>query len=221
MSELFSVQAERRDGPMDDIAATSLSRRAARAGRRFLAEVAISAMATLGVTLALSGWLRREVPAAPQVLPVSAAMPTLAAPTMTAASPETPNDAGLRLLRSMHAENGKPSPQNAADPAAAALPRRAELPRPRGHGARPSCASPCAAHSVVATTQGAVPAGLAAADPQALPPRPWPEAQQHSQYADAPIPPLPIPAASARLTRSLLGPVATMSELISGLAGKW
>ncbi|SEE11336.1 hypothetical protein SAMN05444161_4884 [Rhizobiales bacterium GAS191] len=46
---------------MGDVAATSLLKGAGKVGRRFVAEVAVSSIATLCVTLAFSSWLRQDL----------------------------------------------------------------------------------------------------------------------------------------------------------------
>ena len=125
---------------MGDRAAASLLRGAGRAGWRFVVEVAVSSVATLCVTLVLSGWFRPGTAsvASPEVSPASAgssvkaSLPAMSDPLRaldaSAIATDVPVNHPLLVERDV-AEKEKPAAARALEPV---RPRRRRVPdRPR------------------------------------------------------------------------------------------
>ena len=203
---------------MHDKTADSLLGRVSRAGRRFLAEVAVSAVATLCVTLALSGWFRQ----ADAVQPPSPSGSGGAPPTAMAAY-AAPANSDASADRPLPARAVALAPAVPVGPPSHA---RLHQPKPKAHDARPSCVGSCATR-VVAASPRPVPVIQAMAEPQLAAPLAPPQAaaplaaQRPEIGADTPLPPLPIPAVSRRPAPSMLGRVVGVSEMLAEFARNW
>lgn len=148
---------------MADRAAASLLRGAGRAGWQFVVEVAVSSVATLCVTLVLSGWFRPGTApvASPEVAPASAGSPVNAySPVMSgplravdASATDVPVNRPLLVERDV-AEKEKPAATRVLEPVPVIS---ASSPRPRSpsrlakaapHNAQAPCAPACSGHSM-------------------------------------------------------------------------
>jgi hypothetical protein len=216
---------------MHDIAAPSLPGRIAKVAVRFLAEIAISAIATLCVSVALSSYFWRESPGSPALPATSLAPPTAlagtpqSAPAAEAQAGEAANAILRRqLISPVNLRSSRLAiglvPQTA--PAAPSPRPRSSPARPRAHTAKPPCSGECAGHSLAAahTPQAAVEA-VAEPQPPMAPPPPLAALPLPERATDALLPPLPIPDAPSRLSRPAFRPVATVANLLSNLAGRW
>jgi hypothetical protein len=208
------------DPLMHDMAAASLIKRVGKAGRRFMAEVAVSTMATLCVTLVLSGWLHQQQGPIPAALIPEAAS--------AAASPQAIETSGERKAepdaRSATAPSDKLALTTVMEPASAApvrgqQPRR---PRARAHDAKPSCGSSCAGRASASADNSPPSSRQAMLDlgPPAM--ATTIVASPRSPYdLDAPVPPLPIPGTVSRPARPLLEGAMAVADVLSGLARRW
>jgi hypothetical protein len=204
---------------MDDPSAASFFRRVRIAGRRFIAEVAVSTVATLCVTLILSGWLHRESSNAESVnAPTPSVAASLAAPApipsssavavrVIEMSQETKPGATSSSASSATGQSEKlgeklgekPVLANIVDPVpvASVQPLRSRSPRPQRKTARdvkPSCGASCVGGSTVAAVDLSPPSRPTV--PDAQPPALEAVAldTQRLQFAlGVPVPPLPIP----------------------------
>jgi hypothetical protein len=237
----------RRENFMSGMAVTSFSGRIAKAGGRFLAEIAVSSIATLCVSLGLSNYLTRESPAALPFSPPAFTRITLPLGevgaqigTTTSAIDDwqliTPAGAraeDLSLASLKQAAPGQPASAQAAlaqaAPASAAPAQAASADPSPQSSARPQ---PHQAHTKTHAPKPACSGECAGrpvlAQPAAAPVMAEAQPAQASAerpilwlpgYGDAPLPPLPIPEVA--FGRTGLHPIATAANLLTKLAGRW
>ena len=228
---------------MGDRAAASLLRGAGRAGWRFVVEVAISSVATLCVTLVLSGWFRPGTAsvASPEVAPASAGSPLkassparsdpLRAVDASAIAADVPVNHPLLVERDV-AEKEKPAASRALEPLPVVS---ASSPRPRSpshlakaapHNAQASCAPACSAHSMSEASARLAslepPLRQAAPDPQSEVPTPASSAEEEYRPTvfGVALPTVPVHGVLTHPWRPVLQGASSVTELLTGLAGK-
>ena len=227
---------------MGDCAA-SLLKGVGRAGWRFVVEVAVSSVATLCVTLVLSGWFRPGTAsvASPEIAPASTGTSVMAsspaksdplrAVDASAIAADVPVNRPLLVEKDV-AEKEKPDATRALEPVPAIS---ASSPRPRSpshpakvtsHNAQASCAPACSSHSMseasakMANLEPASPQG--APDPQAVAPTPASSAEEEYRPTvfGVALPAVPVHTVLAHPWRPVLQGASSVTELITGLAGK-
>jgi hypothetical protein len=228
---------------MGDRAAASLLRGAGRAGWRFVVEVAVSAVATLCVTLVLSGWFRPGTASveSPEIAPASAGSPVkasspavsdpLRAVDASAIAADVPVNRPLLVEKDV-AEKEKPASSRALEPApvisasSARSRSPSHLAKAAPHNAQAPCAPPCSGHSMSeASSRWAnlePPLRQAAPDPQAGVPAPASSAEEEYRPTVFGVA-LPTVAVHGVLThpwRPVLQGASSVTELLTGLGGK-
>jgi hypothetical protein len=225
---------------MGDRAAASLLRGAGRAGWRFVVEVAVSSVATLCVTLVLSGWFRPGTAsvASPEVAPASVGSPVNAySParsdplrTVDASATDVPVNRPLLVERDV-AEKEKPAVTRVLEPVPVIS---ASSPRPRSpsrlakaapHNAQAPCAPACSGHSMSeasAKLANLEPLRQAAPDPQTEVQTPASSAEEEYRPTvfGVALPTVPVHGVLAHPWRPVLQGASSVTELLTGLAGK-
>jgi hypothetical protein len=228
---------------MGDRAAASLLRGAGRAGWRFVVEVAVSSVATLCVTLVLSGWFRPGTAsvASPEVSPASAgssvkaSLPAMSDPLRaldaSAIATDVPVNHPLLVERDV-AEKEKPAAARALEPVAVLS---ASSPRPRStshlakaapHNAQAPCAPVCSGHSMSEASARLAnlepPLRQAAPDPQVeiLMPASSAEEGYRPTVFGVVLPTVPVHGVLTHPWRPVLQGASSVTELLTGLAGK-
>jgi hypothetical protein len=228
---------------MGDRAAASLLRGAGRAGWRFVVEVAVSSVATLCVTLVLSGWFRPGTAsvASPEVSPASAgssvkaSLPAMSDPLRaldaSAIATDVPVNHPLLVERDV-AEKEKPAAARALEPVAVLS---ASSPRPRStshlakaapHNAQAPCAPACSGHSMSEASARLAnlepPSRQAAPDPQVeiLMPASSAEEGYRPTVFGVVLPTVPVHGVLTHPWRPVLQGASSVTELLTGLAGK-
>lgn len=232
---------------MADRAAASLLRRAWKASGRFVVEVAVSFVATLCVTLALSGWWRpgsaslasHEAAPASSGSPVIASSPAKTSPWRAtdagADAKETRADAWVTLpllVEKDLAQKDEPAAGRALQPVSI---NATSGPRPRSsshltaaasHNQQASCAPVCPGHSANEASAKVgnleLPLRPARADPQAEPAAPASSSEEDRRptVLGFALPTIPVHAVLSRPLRPVLQGASSVTELLSGLAGK-
>ena len=227
---------------MRDRAAVSLLIGAGRASSRFVFEVAVSFVATLCVTLVLSGWFRPGTAsvASPEVAPASSTSPVIASSPATndparvvAVSASAPDvSANLPLLVEKDvAEKDRSAAMRAPDPASLVP---VPLPRPRpnphlakatSHNAQGSCTPPCPGHSnseaVARTANLEPPMRQVGSDPLVVvPPAATAEGDHRPTVFGVALPTVPVHAVLTHPLRPVLQGASSMTELLTGIAVK-
>ena len=224
---------------MSDCAA-SLLKGVGRAGWRFVVEVAVSSVATLCVTLVLSGWFRPGTAsvASPEVSPASAGSPVkaslpamsdpLRAPDASAIATDVPVNHPLLVERDV-AEKEKPAAARALEPVAASSPRprsTSHLAKAAPHNAQAPCAPACSGHSMSEASARLAnlepPLRQAAPDPQVeiLMPASSAEEEYRPTVFGVVLPTVPVHGVLTHPWRPVLQGASSVTELLTGLAGK-
>jgi hypothetical protein len=225
---------------MGDRAAASLLRGAGRAGWRFVVEVAVSSVATLCVTLVLSGWFRPGTAsvASPEVSPASAgssvkaSLPAMRDPLRaldaSAIATDVPVNHPLLVERDV-AEKEKPAAARALEPVAASSPRprsTSHLAKAAPHNAQAPCAPVCSGHSMSEASARLAnlepPLRQAAPDPQVeiLMPASSAEEGYRPTVFGVVLPTVPVHGVLTHPWRPVLQGASSVTELLTGLAGK-
>jgi hypothetical protein len=225
---------------MGDRAAASLLRGAGRAGWRFVVEVAVSSVATLCVTLVLSGWFRPGTAsvASPEVSPASAgssvkaSLPAMSDPLRaldaSAIATDVPVNHPLLVERDV-AEKEKPAAARALEPVAASSPRprsTSHLAKAAPHNAQAPCAPVCSGHSMSEASARLAnlepPSRQAAPDPQVeiLMPASSAEEGYRPTVFGVVLPTVPVHGVLTHPWRPVLQGASSVTELLTGLAGK-
>src|SRR5580704_8225972 len=225
---------------MGDRAAASLLRGAGRLGWRFVVEVAVSSVATLCVTLVLSGWFRPGTAsvASPEVSPASAgssvkaSLPAMSDPLRaldaSAIATDVPVNHPLLVERDV-AEKEKPAAARALEPVAASSPRprsTSHLAKAAPHNAQAPCAPVCSGHSMSEASARLAnlepPLRQAAPDPQVeiLMPASSAEEGYRPTVFGVVLPTVPVHGVLTHPWRPVLQGASSVTELLTGLAGK-
>jgi hypothetical protein len=216
-------------------AAASLLRGAGKASWRFVVQIAASFVATLCVTLVLSGWLRPRADTAPAPATTPAPVESSSAPSSFASSvapsrvfeANAQGDEGVGIARSPSAmaPMDRVTATRIVDaapvtPVAQARAHSPQKPKATPHGASPTCATPCLGHSS-SPVANLEPSRQAPSDPQAgTLAIATPDEGRHSGAFAFAVPAVPMPAVFVRSLRPVLHGASSVADLLTGLAGK-
>jgi hypothetical protein len=214
---------------MSDIAAAALLRGAGKAGRRFMAEVAVSAMATLCITLVFSLWPRPESsngPASPPATAASSPSALDAAPVPSAIALETQASTGASGVRSASVRNAMTGAASLVEPlpivsAAPVRARPQHQKRITARGALPSCRSSCTDRSTTAAVNIRPPEQRAAIDTHPVSLATTVEPDRSPSVFGVPVPSIAMPEIVTRSVRPVLQGASAVTDMASGLAKKW
>jgi hypothetical protein len=210
---------------MADVAATALLRGAGKASRRFMADFAVSAMATLCVTLVFSSWPRQEGSNSSVSEPAAAFAP-LAAPPATEILPGTKAGAGTLSARPATGHDETIGAANHAElvpaaPAASVRDRPTRPPRATARGASRPCGTSCTSHATAAAVNLRPPTQQAVPDPRPVVLATAIETDPSRSIFGVRVPSVAMPEILLRSVRPVLQGASSVTDMMSGFARKW